>query len=71
MALVLPWARSRKRLLSFAFAWVLALLHWLFWAHRLEIQGKSTFVPLWCASVGFYGANAAFLSAVLRDYSRA
>lgn len=69
-SLVLPWVRNRSALLRAAALWLVALLHWLFWAHRLEILGRSHLVPLWCASVMFYAANCVLLALVLRGHDR-
>ena len=42
-------------------AWCLSLFAWLGCAHQLEFRARSVFVPLWLASLAFFGANVGLI----------
>lgn len=59
-----PWPLP-KDLKTAGISWVLAQLHWLFWAYLLEFEGCGVHLMLWVACVLFLIANCACLWVLL------
>jgi hypothetical protein len=49
-------------------AWLMAHLHWLFWAYCLEFEGLPVHLVLWIASLLVTMANAGLLCSLINAF---
>ena len=60
---------SLKGGLCASVAWLLAEVHWLSWAYRLEFEGENVFFQLWMASVAFFVVNVACIAFLIKSHA--
>lgn len=60
-------SREKRRLLSAALAWPIALAHWLGWAYLLEFQGYPVHLYIWMAGIAFFFTNMWCIVSVLKS----